>query len=53
MSDLSVEIENIPNSSIKGSAIERGNPRLRLGMFGGGRGAFIGAVQRMAARSAG
>ena len=26
------------------------NRRLRLGMVGGGRGAFIGAVHRMAAR---
>ena len=42
MSDLSVEIENIPSSSIKGSAIERGNPKLRLGMFGVGRGRSFG-----------
>ena len=26
------------------------SPRIRLGMVGGGRGAFIGAVHRMAAR---
>ncbi len=36
--------------SIKGSATESANRKLRLGMVGGGRGAFIGAVHRMAAR---
>jgi hypothetical protein len=34
MSDLPVRIEKIPPSSIKGSAIERGNRKLRLGMVG-------------------
>ncbi len=36
--------------SIKGSGTEAANRKLRLGMVGGGRGAFIGAVHRMAAR---
>jgi len=36
--------------SIKGSGTEAAHRKLRLGMVGGGRGAFIGAVHRMAAR---
>src|ERR1700752_4995650 len=36
--------------TIPGSATEIGNRRLRLGMVGGGPGAFIGAVHRIAAR---
>jgi predicted dehydrogenase len=36
--------------SIKGSSTEAASRKLRLGMVGGGRGAFIGAVHRMAAR---
>jgi predicted dehydrogenase len=36
--------------TIEGSASEPAARRLRLGMVGGGRGAFIGAVHRMAAR---
>lgn len=36
--------------SIKGSDVAGARRRLRLGMVGGGRGAFIGAVHRMAAR---
>lgn len=36
--------------SIKGSGTEVAHRKLRLGMVGGGRGAFIGAVHRMAAR---
>jgi predicted dehydrogenase len=36
--------------TIEGSASEPIARRLRLGMVGGGRGAFIGAVHRMAAR---
>ena len=36
--------------SIQGSATESATRKLRLGMVGGGRGAFIGAVHRMAAR---
>ncbi len=35
---------------VAASAAEAGSRRLRLGMVGGGRGAFIGAVHRMAAR---
>lgn len=36
--------------SIAGSRDQKLNRRLRLGMVGGGRGAFIGAVHRIAAR---
>jgi predicted dehydrogenase len=36
--------------TIKGSEDQRLKRRLRLGMVGGGRGAFIGAVHRIAAR---
>src|SRR5580700_10092449 len=36
--------------AIEGSKAERGGRRIRLGMVGGGEGAFIGAVHRMAAR---
>jgi predicted dehydrogenase len=36
--------------AITGSQDQRLNRRLRLGMVGGGRGAFIGAVHRIAAR---
>lgn len=36
--------------TIKGTSEQAGQRRLRLGMVGGGRGAFIGAVHRMAAR---
>jgi predicted dehydrogenase len=36
--------------TITGSQDQRLNRRLRLGMVGGGRGAFIGAVHRIAAR---
>ena len=36
--------------TIAGSADQKLSRRLRLGMVGGGRGAFIGAVHRMAAR---
>ncbi|MXQ13066.1 Gfo/Idh/MocA family protein [Microvirga makkahensis] len=36
--------------TIAGSRDEKFNRRLRLGMVGGGRGAFIGAVHRIAAR---
>lgn len=36
--------------SITGSPNQKLNRRLRLGMVGGGRGAFIGAVHRIAAR---
>jgi predicted dehydrogenase len=36
--------------AIEGSAQTKLNRRLRLGMVGGGRGAFIGAVHRIAAR---
>ncbi|MBB4038516.1 putative dehydrogenase [Microvirga flocculans] len=36
--------------TIAGSPEQRLNRRLRLGMVGGGRGAFIGAVHRIAAR---
>ncbi|HEU6443033.1 MAG TPA: Gfo/Idh/MocA family oxidoreductase [Microvirga sp.] len=36
--------------TIAGSRNEKINRRLRLGMVGGGRGAFIGAVHRIAAR---
>lgn len=36
--------------AITGSQKQRLNRRLRLGMVGGGRGAFIGAVHRIAAR---
>ena len=36
--------------TIKGSQDQRLNRRLRLGMIGGGRGAFIGAVHRIASR---
>src|ERR687898_830899 len=36
--------------AIEGSAQTKLNRRLRLGMVGGGRGAFIGAVHRVAAR---
>ncbi|SFC72090.1 Predicted dehydrogenase [Bosea sp. CRIB-10] len=36
--------------AIEGSTTQRLNRRLRLGMVGGGRGAFIGAVHRIAAR---
>src|SRR5258708_17919479 len=36
--------------TIKGSEDQRSKRRLRLGMVGGGRGAFIGAVHRIAAR---
>jgi predicted dehydrogenase len=50
MSDLPGKSEKAPRSSIKGSAIEKGNRKLRLGMVGGGRGAFIGSIHRMAAR---
>jgi predicted dehydrogenase len=36
--------------TIKGSKTSAGTSRIRLGMVGGGEGAFIGAVHRMAAR---
>ncbi len=36
--------------AIEGSASETRERRIRLGMVGGGSGAFIGAVHRMAAR---
>jgi len=36
--------------AIEGSTTQKLNRRLRLGMVGGGRGAFIGAVHRIAAR---
>jgi predicted dehydrogenase len=36
--------------AITGSQVQKLNRRLRLGMVGGGRGAFIGAVHRIAAR---
>ena len=36
--------------AIEGKA-DTGGRRLRLGMVGGGRGAFIGAVHRIASRS--
>jgi predicted dehydrogenase len=36
--------------AISGSQDQKAHRRLRLGMVGGGRGAFIGAVHRMAAR---
>ena len=36
--------------TIAGSPDQKLNRRLRLGMVGGGRGAFIGAVHRIAAR---
>ena len=36
--------------AIEGKAGEARQPRIRLGMVGGGQGAFIGAVHRMAAR---
>ena len=36
--------------SIEASRAEAGGRRIRLGMVGGGRGAFIGAVHRIAAR---
>ncbi len=36
--------------AIQGSVTEQARRKLRLGMVGGGRGAFIGAVHRMAAR---
>src|SRR3712207_5450776 len=36
--------------TITGSTRQKLNRRLRLGMVGGGRGAFIGAVHRIAAR---
>ena len=50
MSELPGESESPVPSSIKGSAIGKGHRKLRLGMVGGGRGAFIGAIHRMAAR---
>jgi len=50
MSDLPGTSETPPPSSIKGSVIEKANRKLRLGMVGGGRGAFIGSIHRMAAR---
>jgi predicted dehydrogenase len=50
MSDLPAENEKPFTSSIKGSAIDKSKRKLRLGMVGGGRGAFIGAIHRMAAR---
>ena len=36
--------------AIEGSSAEAREPRIRLGMVGGGAGAFIGAVHRIAAR---
>ncbi len=36
--------------AIEGSSTEARQPRIRLGMVGGGAGAFIGAVHRIAAR---
>lgn len=36
--------------TIEGSSTEARQPRIRLGMVGGGAGAFIGAVHRIAAR---
>jgi predicted dehydrogenase len=36
--------------TIEGSTVQPASRRLRLGMVGGGRGAFIGAVHRIAAR---
>lgn len=50
MSEPTQERTTAPSSAIRGSVIEQGRRKLRLGMVGGGRGAFIGAVHRMAAR---
>src|SRR5215470_9832901 len=50
MSEPMQERTKAPSSAIRGSLIETGRRKLRLGMVGGGRGAFIGAVHRMAAR---
>jgi predicted dehydrogenase len=36
--------------AIEGSSEQTREPRIRLGMVGGGAGAFIGAVHRIAAR---
>src|SRR6516165_1947170 len=50
MSEPTQERTKAPSSAIRGSLMETGRRKLRLGMVGGGRGAFIGAVHRMAAR---
>ena len=45
--------QRVPRGSTKGSSAEAAvvpPPRIRLGMVGGGEGAFIGAVHRIAAR---
>jgi predicted dehydrogenase len=50
MSEPTPDISQMPlSAAVKDTAIRRGR-KLRLGMVGGGRGAFIGAVHRMAAR---